>query len=124
MSDLDKIVEELSSMSVEDAANLVSKLSDKWGIDPNAAAAPAAGAPAAGAPAAEEQTSFEVVLTAPGGNKINVIKEIRTITGLGLQESKALVDKCPSSLKTDVDKSAAEEMKTKLEAAGATVELK
>ena len=125
MADLDKIVKDLSSLSVTEAAELSKLLEEKWGV---AAAAPvaAAAAPSEGGSdsAAEEQTEFEVVLSEAGGNKISVIKEVRTITGLGLKEAKDLVESAPKSLKKGIAKAEAEEMKKKLETAGAKVELK
>ena len=124
MADLAKIVEDLSALTVLEAAELSKLLEEKWGV--SAAAAVAVAAPAAGgaAPAAEEQTEFDVILTGDGGNKINVIKEVRAITGLGLGEAKALVEGAPKAVKEGVNKAEAEELKKKLEAAGATVELK
>ncbi len=125
MADLDKIVEDLSSLTVIEAAELSKKLEEKWGV--SAAAPVAAVAAVAGAgneDAAEEKTEFEVFLSEAGSNKIAVIKEVRTITGLGLKEAKDLVEAAPKSLKKDVAKAEAEEMKKKLEAAGAKVELK
>ena len=125
MADLEKIVEELSSLSVLEASELSKLLEDKWGVS---AAAPVAAvaAPAAGGgeAAAEEKDSFTVVLTAAGDKKINVIKEVRTITGLGLKEAKDLVEGAPKDLKEGASKDEAAEIKEKLEAAGATVELK
>ena len=125
MADLNKIVKDLSSLSVVEAAELSKLLEEKWGVSaavPVAvAAAPAAGADEA---AAEEQSEFEVVLKEIGSNKIAVIKEVRTITGLGLKEAKDLVEAAPKSLKQGVAKAEAEEMKKTLEAAGAKVELK
>ena len=123
MADLNKIVEDLSSLSVIEAAELSKLLEEKWGVS---AAAPAAAAPAAaaGEPAAEEKTDFDVVLTETGANKIAVIKEVRTITALGLKEAKDLVEGAPKPLKQGVAKAEAEEMKKTLEAAGAKVELK
>ena len=125
MADLEKIVEELSSLSVLEASELSKLLEDKWGVT---AAAPvaAAAAPAAGGgeAAAEEKASFTVVLAAAGDKKINVIKEVRTITGLGLKEAKDLVESAPKDVKEDASKDEAAEIKEKLEAAGATVELK
>jgi len=125
MADLDKIVKDLSALSVTEAAELSKKLEEQWGVS---AAAPVAAvaAPAAGSTesAAEEKNEFEVVLTEVGNNKISVIKEVRTITALGLKEAKDLVEGAPKSLKKDVAKTEAEEMKSKLEAAGAKVELK
>jgi large subunit ribosomal protein L7/L12 len=123
MADLNKIVEDLSSLSVIEAAELSKLLEEKWGVSaaaPVAAAAPAA----AGEAAVEEKTDFDVVLTEAGANKISVIKEVRTITGLGLKEAKDLVEGAPKPLKQGVAKAEAEEMKKTLEAAGAKVELK
>ena len=124
MADLAKIVEDLSALTVLEAAELSKLLEEKWGV--SAAAAVAVAAPAAGgaAPAAEEQTEFDVILTGDGGQKINVIKEVRAITGLGLGEAKALVEGAPKAVKEGVNKAEAEDIKKKLEAAGATVELK
>ena len=125
MADLEKIVEELSSLSVLEASELSKLLEDKWGVTAAApvavAAAPAAGG---GEAAAEEKDSFTVVLAAAGDKKINVIKEVRTITGLGLKEAKDLVEGAPKEVKAGVPKKEAEEIKAKLEAAGAKVELK
>ena len=124
MADLEKIVEELSNLSVLEASELSKLLEDKWGVS---AAAPvaAAAAPAAGGEAAEEEKdSFTVVLTAIGEKEINVIKEVRTITGLGLKEAKDLVEGAPKDVKENASKEEAAEIKEKLEAAGATVELK
>ena len=124
MADLEKIVEELSSLSVLEASELSKLLEDKWGVSaaaPVAAAAPAAGG---GEAAAEEKDSFTVVLAAAGDKKINVIKEVRTITGLGLKEAKDLVEGAPKDVKEGASKDEANEIKEKLEAAGATVELK
>jgi len=122
MSDLNKIVEELSKLTVVEAAELSKQLEEKWGVT---AAAPAAAAPAAGtAPVAEEKTEFTIFLTAFGDKKINVIKEVRAITGLGLKEAKDLVEAAPKEVKTGVAKKDAEEAKKKLEAAGAKIELK
>jgi|TARA_B100000676_G_scaffold304728_1_gene357522 large subunit ribosomal protein L7/L12 len=124
MADLEKIVEELSSLSVLEASELSKLLEDKWGVSaaaPVAVAAPAAGG---GEAAAEEKDSFTVVLAAAGDKKINVIKEVRTITGLGLKEAKDLVEGAPKDVKEGASKDEANEIKEKLEAAGATVELK
>ena len=123
MADLNKIVDELSTLTVMEAAELSKLLEEKWGVS---AAAPVAVAAAAApaAEAAEEKDSFDVVLAAAGDQKINVIKEVRAITGLGLKEAKDMVDGAPKTLKEGVKKEEAEEMKTKLEAAGAKVELK
>ena len=125
MADLAKIVEDLSALTVLEAAELSKLLEEQWGVSAAAAvavAAPAAGG--AGAAAVEEQTEFDVILTGDGGNKINVIKEVRAITGLGLGEAKALVEGAPKAVKEGVNKAEAEELKAKLIAAGATVELK
>jgi len=124
MADLNKIVEDLSSLSVIEAAELSKLLEEKWGVSaatPVAVAAPAAGG---GDVAAEEKSEFDLVLAEIGPNKISVIKEVRTITGLGLKEAKDLVEGAPQSIKKDVAKGEAEEMKKSLEAAGAKVELK
>ena len=123
MADLAKIVEDLSALTVLEAADLSKMLEEKWGVSAAAAVAAAPAAAAAG-PAAEEQTEFDVILTGDGGNKINVIKEVRAITGLGLTEAKALVEGAPKAVKEGVSKAEAEELKKKLEEAGATVELK
>ena len=120
MTDLNKIVEELSTLTVVEAAELSKQLEEKWGVT---AAAPVAAA-AAAAPASEEKSEFTVFLSATGDKKINVIKEVRSITGLGLKEAKDLVEAAPKEIKTGVAKKDAEEMKKKLEAAGAKVELK
>lgn len=123
MADLNKIVEQLSELSVLEAAELSTMLEEKWGV--SASAAVAVAAPAAGGDAgAEEKTDFDVILASAGASKINVIKEVRAITGLGLKEAKELVDGAPKPLKEGVAKAEAEEMKAKLEEAGATVELK
>ena len=125
MADLKKIVEDLSSLSVIEAAELSKLLEDKWGVSAAAPVAVAAPSPSGeGDSAAEEKTDFEVVLTETGSNKIAVIKEVRTITSLGLKEAKDLVEGAPKPLKSGVAKSEAEEMKKTLEAAGAKVELK
>ena len=123
MADLGKIVDELSTLTVMEAAELSKLLEDKWGV--SAAAAVAVAAPAGGgAAAAEEKTSFDVELTAIGESKISVIKEVRAITSLGLKEAKDLVEAAPKAVKEGTSKDEAEEIKKKLEAAGATVELK
>ena len=126
MADIEKIAEDLSNLSVLEAAELAKLLEDKWGV--SAAAAPVAVAAVAGGDAggaaAEEKSEFDVVLTAAGASKINVIKEVRTITGLGLKEAKDLVEGAPKPVKEGVAKEEAEEIKAKLEEAGATVELK
>ena len=126
MADLAKIVEELSSLTVIEAAELSKMLEEKWGVSAAAPVAVAAAGAAAGAAAApaEEKTEFNVVLTDAGANKINVIKEVRTITGLGLKEAKDLVEGAPQTVKEGVAKADAENMKKTLEAAGAKVELK
>ncbi len=122
MADLNKIIDELSKLTVVEAADLSKQLEEKWGVT---AAAPVAAAPAAGAAApAEEKSEFTIFLAAAGDKKINVIKEIRTITGLGLKEAKDLVEGAPKEVKKGVAKKDAEEAKKKLEAAGAKVELK
>ena len=120
MSDLNKIIEDLSKLSVVEAADLSKQLEEKWGVSAAVAAAPAA----AGAAAGEEKSEFTVFLASYGEKKINVIKEVRAITGLGLKEAKDLVEAAPKEVKTGVAKKDAEEMKAKLEAAGAKVELK
>jgi len=126
MADIEKIAEDLSSLTVLEAAELAKLLEDKWGV--SAAAAPVAvaavGGGDAGGAAAEEKDEFDVILASPGGSKINVIKEVRTITGLGLKEAKDLVEGAPKPVKEGVAKAEAEELKAKLEEAGATVELK
>ena len=124
MADLAKIVEDLSALTVLEAAELSKMLEEKWGVSAAAAVAVAAPAGGAAAPAVEEKDEFDVVLTGDGGNKINVIKEVRAITGLGLGEAKALVEGAPKAVKEGVNKAEAEELKAKLLAAGATVELK
>ena len=120
MSDLNKIIEDLSKLSVVEAAELSKQLEEKWGVSAAVAAAPAA----AGAGAGEEKSEFTVFLASFGEKKINVIKEVRAITGLGLKEAKDLVEAAPKEVKTGVAKKDADEMKAKLEAAGAKVELK
>ena len=125
MADIAKLVEELSKLTVMEAAELAKALEEEWGV--SAAAAVAVAAPAGGGDAgaaAEEQTEFDVILTGDGGKKIQVIKEVRAITGLGLTEAKALVEGAPKALKEGVNKAEAEEVKAKIEAAGGTVELK
>ena len=119
MADLNKIVDELSKLTVVEAADLSKQLEEKWGVT---AAAPVAAAAAAAAPA-EEKTDFVIFLSAAGDKKINVIKEIRTFTTLGLKEAKDLVEAAPKEVKSGVNKKEAEEIKKKLEAAGAKVEL-
>jgi large subunit ribosomal protein L7/L12 len=121
----DQVIEWLSAQPVLELAALVKDLEGKWGVSAAAAAAPAAaGGAAAAAPAAEAQTEFTVVLKAAGANKIGVIKEVRAITGLGLKEAKDLVEGAPKNVKENAPKAEAEEIKKKLEAAGAAVELK
>jgi large subunit ribosomal protein L7/L12 len=123
MADLAKIVEDLSALTVLEAAELSKLLEEKWGVS---AAAPVAAAAASAAPAAavEEKTEFDVILLEAGANKITVIKEVRAITGLGLKEAKDLVDGAPKPVKEQVNKAESEDIKKKLEAAGAKVELK
>ncbi len=123
MADLDKLVEELSKLTVIEAAELATKLEDTWGVSAAAPVAMAAAAAPAEA-AAAEQTEFDVVLVAVGDKKINVIKEVRAITGLGLKEAKDLVEGAPKPVKEGVGKDEAAELKKKLEDAGATAELK
>lgn len=123
MADLDKIVEQLSSLTVLEAAELSKKLENHWGVSAAAPVAMAA-APAAAAAAEEEQTEFTVILASSGDKKINVIKEVRAITNLGLKEAKDLVEGAPKPVKEGVSKTEAEDIKKKLVAAGATVELK
>ena len=122
MADLNKIIEDLSTLTVVEAAELSKQLEEKWGV--TAAAPVAAVAPGAAAPAGEEKSEFSVFLSAVGDKKINVIKEVRSITGLGLKEAKDLVEAAPKEVKGGVAKKDAEEFKKKLEAAGAKVELK
>ena len=122
MADLNKIIDELSTLTVVEAAELSKQLEEKWGV--TAAAPVAAAAPGAAAPAAEEKSEFSLFLSAAGDKKINVIKEVRAITGLGLKEAKDLVEGAPKEIKAGVAKKEAEEFKKKLEAAGAKVELK
>ena len=126
MADLSRLVDELSTLTVLEAAALSKLLEEKWGVSAAApvAVAAAAGAPAAAAPAAEEQTEFSVILKEAGDKKINVIKEVRAITGLGLKEAKDLVEAAPKDVKADVSKDEAEKIKKQLEDAGAKVELK
>ena len=126
MADLNALVESLSELTVLEAAELSKMLEEKWGV--SAAAAVAVAGPAAGGgaatPAAEEQTEFDVILTGDGGKKINVIKEVRAITQLGLTEAKTLVESAPKAVKEGVSKDEAEKLKKQLEEAGATVEIK
>src|SRR6478609_5733966 len=125
MADLQKLVDDLSALTVLEAAELSKLLEEKWGV--SAAAAVAVAAPAGGGAAAaavEEKTEFDVILTGDGGKKINVIKEVRALTGLGLTEAKTLVESAPKAVKEGVSKDEAEKVKKQLEEAGATVELK
>jgi len=124
MSDLEKIADQLSGLSVLEAADLAKLLEDKWGVSAAAPVAVAAAAAGGDAAAAEEKTEFDVVLASIGEKKINVIKEVRALTGLGLKEAKDLVEAAPKAVKEGVSKDEAEEIKGKLEGAGATVELK
>ncbi|NBB83362.1 MAG: 50S ribosomal protein L7/L12 [Alphaproteobacteria bacterium] len=127
MADLEKLVDELSSLTVLEAAELSKMLEEKWGVSAAAPVAMAGMMPAGGgeaAEAAEEQTEFDVILAGAGDKKINVIKEVRGITGLGLKEAKDLVEGAPKAVKEAVSKDEAEELKKKLEEAGATVEIK
>ncbi|HPF46976.1 MAG: 50S ribosomal protein L7/L12 [Emcibacteraceae bacterium] len=124
MADLNKIADELSALTVMEAAELSKLLEEKWGVSAAAPVAVAAAAPAAAGEAAAEKEEFDVVLASAGDKKINVIKEVRGITGLGLKESKDMVEGAPKVVKEGVSKAEAEELKAKLEAAGATVELK
>jgi large subunit ribosomal protein L7/L12 len=125
MADLNALVDQLSELTVLEAAELSKLLEEKWGVS---AAAPvavaAAGGAGAAAPAAEEKTEFDVILTGDGGKKINVIKEVRAITGLGLTEAKTLVESAPKAVKEGVNKDEADKIKKQLEEAGATVEVK
>jgi|TARA_R100001244_G_scaffold86820_1_gene66231 large subunit ribosomal protein L7/L12 len=123
MADIAKLVEELSKLTVMEAAELSKALEEEWGVSAAAAVAVAGPAAAAGE-AAEEQTEFDVILTGDGGKKIQVIKEVRAITALGLTDAKALVEGAPKAIKEGVNKAEAEEIKAKIEAAGGTVELK
>ena len=123
MADITKLVDQLSELTVLEAADLAKALEEKWGVSAAAAVA-AAPAAAAAAPAAEEQTEFDVILTGDGGKKINVIKEVRAITNLGLGEAKALVEGAPKPIKEGVNKDEAEKIKKQIEDAGGTVELK
>tara|TARA_B100000963_G_C22437843_1_gene585136 strand:+ start:74 stop:448 length:375 start_codon:yes stop_codon:yes gene_type:complete len=124
MADLNKIIDELSKLTVVEAAELSKQLEEKWGVTAVAATAPAAAGGAAGGAPAEEKDEFTVVLTSAGDKKINVIKEVRAVTTLGLKEAKDLVEGAPKEIKSGVSKKEAEEMKKKLEAAGAKVDLK
>ncbi len=124
MADLNALVDQLSELTVLEAAELSKLLEEKWGVSAAAAVAAPAAAGGAAAPAAEEQTEFDVILTGDGGKKINVIKEVRAITALGLTEAKALVEGAPKAVKEGVSKDEAAKLKAQLEAAGATVEVK
>ncbi len=124
MADMNKLVDDLSALTVLEAADLAKVLEEKWGVSAAAAVAVAGPAAAAAGPAAEEQTEFDVILTGDGGKKINVIKEVRAITGLGLGEAKALVEGAPKAVKEGVNKDEAEKIKKQIEEAGGTVELK
>ena len=125
MADLNALVDQLSTLTVLEASELSKLLEEKWGVSAAAAVAPAAGGGGgAAAPAAEEKTEFDVILTGDGGKKINVIKEVRAITALGLTEAKTLVESAPKAVKEGVSKDEAAKIKAQLEAAGATVEVK
>jgi len=124
MADLNTLVDQLSALTVLEAAELSKLLEEKWGVSAAAAVAAPAAAGGAAAPAAEEQTEFDVILTGDGGKKINVIKEVRAITGLGLTEAKSLVEGAPKAVKEGVNKDEAAKIKAQLEAAGATVDVK
>ena len=125
MADLNALVDSLSELTVLEAAELSKMLEEKWGVSAAAAvAAPAAGGGAGAAPAAEEKTEFDVILTGDGGKKINVIKEVRAITGLGLTEAKTLVESAPKAIKEGVSKDEAAAIKAQIEGAGGTVEIK
>ena len=124
MADLNKIIDDLSGLTVVEAAELSKQLEEKWGVTAAAAVAAAAPASSSGSAPTEEKDEFTIMLTAAGDKKINVIKEIRSVTALGLKEAKDLVEGAPKEVKTGVNKKEAEEIKKKLEAAGAKVELK
>jgi large subunit ribosomal protein L7/L12 len=124
MADLAKLVDDLSALTVLEASELSKMLEEKWGVSAAAPVAAAAAGPAAAAAPVEEKTEFDVILASFGDNKINVIKEVRAITGLGLGEAKALVEAAPKAIKEAATKAEAEDIKKKLEAAGAKVELK
>ncbi|MEE2903562.1 MAG: 50S ribosomal protein L7/L12 [Myxococcota bacterium] len=125
MADLEKIIEDLSALTVVEAADLVKQLEEKWGVEAaKGGGAVMMAAPADGGGAAAEQTEFDVILKAHGSNKIAVIKEVRSLTGLGLKEAKALVDGAPKTLKEGIEKGEAEAIKEALEKAGAEVEIK
>ena len=124
MADINALVDQLSELTVLEAADLAKALEEKWGVSAAAAVAAAPAAAGAAAPAAEEKTEFDVILTGDGGKKINVIKEVRAITSLGLKEAKDLVEGAPKAVKEGVSKQEAADLKKKLEDAGAKVELK
>jgi large subunit ribosomal protein L7/L12 len=124
MADLQKIVDDLSKLTVLEAADLAKMLEEKWGVSAAAAVAVAAGPAGAAAPAAEEKTEFNVILTAAGDKKIEVIKEVRALTGLGLKEAKDLVEGAPKAVKEGVNKEEADKIKATLEKVGAKVEFK
>jgi large subunit ribosomal protein L7/L12 len=126
MADIQSLVDQLSELTVLQAADLAKALEERWGVSAAAAVAVAgpAGGGAAAAPAEEEKTEFDVILTGDGGKKINVIKEVRAITGLGLGEAKALVEGAPKAVKEGISKAEAEELRARIEGAGGTVELK
>jgi large subunit ribosomal protein L7/L12 len=124
MADLQKLVDDLSALTVLEAAELSKLLEEKWGVSAAAAVAAAPAGAGAAAPVVEEKTEFDVILTGDGGKKINVIKEVRVITGLGLTEAKTLVESAPKAVKEGISKDEAEKIKKQLEEAGATVELK
>ncbi|WP_336959677.1 50S ribosomal protein L7/L12 [Sphingobium aquiterrae] len=124
MADINALVDQLSALTVLEAAELSKALEEKWGVSAAAAVAVAGPAAAAAGPVVEEQTEFDVILTGDGGKKINVIKEVRALTGLGLTEAKTLVESAPKAIKEGVSKDEAEKVKKQLEEAGATVELK
>jgi large subunit ribosomal protein L7/L12 len=124
MADINGLVDQLSALTVLEAAELAKALEEKWGVSAAAAVAVAGPAAAAAGPVEEEKTEFDVILTGDGGKKINVIKEVRAITGLGLGEAKALVEGAPKAVKEGVNKDEAEKIKKQIEEAGGTVELK
>ncbi|MDP6689491.1 MAG: 50S ribosomal protein L7/L12 [Alphaproteobacteria bacterium] len=124
MADLEKIAEDLSALTVIEAADLAKLLEEKWGVSAAAPVAVAAAAPAEGGGAAEEKTEFDVILASFGEKKINVIKEVRAITGLGLKEAKDLVESAPKEIKEGIAKDEADKIKEQLEGAGATIEIK
>ena len=124
MADINSLVDQLSALTVLEAADLAKALEEKWGVSAAAAVASAGPAAATAGPAVEEQTEFDVILTGDGGKKINVIKEVRVITGLGLGEAKALVEGAPKAVKEGINTAEAEKIKKQIEEAGGTVELK